>query len=135
MRQPIYLKSTEGRRYSMGPITAIFKSDGEETDGKYSISEWWLEPHTCGPGAHSHDEDDVFFVIEGEMFFLIGDQWKKAAKGDFVLVPGGVTHDFENRSDKKSGVLNLSAPGNFEQHMSSIVDWFKENPPKSPKDD
>lgn len=117
----------------MGPITAIFKSDGEETDGKYSISEWWLEPHTCGPGAHSHDEDDVFFVIEGEMHFLLQDKWIRASKGDFVLAPGGVVHDFENRSDKKSGVLNLSAPGNFEQHMEGIVAWFKENPPKIPK--
>jgi mannose-6-phosphate isomerase-like protein (cupin superfamily) len=131
MRQPIFLKPEEGRRYSMGPITAIFKADGSETDGKYSISEWWLEPHTCGPGAHSHEEDDVFFVIEGEMYFLIGDKWLQASKGDFILAPSGITHDFENRSDRKSGVLNLSAPGNFEQHMLSIVAWFKEHPPKS----
>jgi hypothetical protein len=38
----------------MGRIAAIFKADGTETQGRYSISEWWLEPRTQGPGAHSH---------------------------------------------------------------------------------
>jgi hypothetical protein len=52
----------------MGPVRAVFKADGhDETGGRYSISEWWLDPYTRGPGAHAHEEDDVFFVIEGTM--------------------------------------------------------------------
>jgi mannose-6-phosphate isomerase-like protein (cupin superfamily) len=125
---PIYLKPGEGRSYPMGRISALFKADGKETAGRYSISEWWLDPHTQGPGAHNHDEDDIFYVIEGVMSFLIGDEWSHAAKGSFVLVPAGVTHDFENRSDAKAGVLNFSVPGNFEQAMPSIAAWFKKHP-------
>ena len=53
-------------------ISAIFKADGVETGDRYSISEWWLEPHTQGPGAHSHPEDDVFYVIEGTMLSIDG---------------------------------------------------------------
>ena len=113
----------------MGRIAAVFKADGGETAQRYSISEWWLEPHTQGPGAHSHDEDDVFYVIEGTMSFLVGDEWLDAAKGAFVLVPGGATHDFENRSDARAGVLNFSAPGNFEESMADIARWFAEHPP------
>jgi hypothetical protein len=48
------------------------------------------------------------------------------------LVPGGVTHDFENRSAARAGMLNISYPGPFEQHMPAIVDWFVENPPREP---
>lgn len=40
----------------MGPLEAVLKADGAETTGGYSISEWWLEPYTKGPGAHAHDE-------------------------------------------------------------------------------
>jgi quercetin dioxygenase-like cupin family protein len=127
--KPIFLKPGEGRSYPMGRISALFKADGEETAGCYSISEWWLEPHTQGPGAHSHDEDDIFYVIEGVMSFLIADQWTHAAKGSFILIPAGMTHDFENRSDSKAGALNFSVPGNFEQAMPDIVSWFKEHPP------
>ncbi|MGQ0543748.1 MAG: cupin domain-containing protein [Betaproteobacteria bacterium] len=113
----------------MGRIAAVFKADGSETAAGYSISEWWLEPHTQGPGAHSHAEDDVFYVLEGTMSFRLGDEWLDASRGAFVLVPGGMTHDFENRGAVRAGVLNLSVPGNFERSMPEIARWFAEHPP------
>jgi mannose-6-phosphate isomerase-like protein (cupin superfamily) len=128
-RSPVVLAPGQGRRYAMGRMTSIFKADCDETANRYSISEWWLEPNTTGPGAHSHEEDDVFFVIEGTMSFLIGKKWVDAPAGSFVLVPGGVRHDFQNRSRKRAGALNISAPGGFEGHMPSIVEWFEEHPP------
>ena len=128
-REGIFLGPGEGRDYPMGGIRALFKADGPETADKYSISEWWLEAHTQGPGAHAHPEDDVFYVLEGTMSFLLGDRWIDAAKGAFVLAPGGMKHDFENRSDGRAGVLNLSIPGPFEPAMAGIAAWFKENPP------
>jgi mannose-6-phosphate isomerase-like protein (cupin superfamily) len=120
----------EGRAYPMGRISAVFKADGDETQGGYSISEWWLERNTQGPGPHSHAEDDIFYVIEGTMSFLIGDRWIDAPMGSFVLVPGGVTHDFQNRSSSRAGALNFSIPGDFEKDMPMIAEWFAENPPK-----
>jgi mannose-6-phosphate isomerase-like protein (cupin superfamily) len=125
----VVLLPGEGRSYPMGRISAVFKADGGETRRGYSISEWWLEPRTQGPGAHAHAEDDVFYVIEGTMSVLVGERWTSAPRGSFVLVPGGVTHDFENRSGSRAGVLNLSFPGGFEEHMPGIARWFAENPP------
>ncbi len=128
-RSPVVLRPGEGRQYPMGRIAAVFKADEAETGSRYSISEWWLEPHTQGPGAHSHEEDDVFYVLEGTMSLRIGDQWLDAERGSFVLVPGGVTHDFENRGEVRAGVLNVSVPGPFEPEMPAIAEWFKEHPP------
>lgn len=127
-RAPLHLAPGEGRHYNMGRIQSVFKADGAKTAGKYSISEWWLEPYTTGPGAHSHPEDDAFLVLEGTMSFLIGDEWIDAPKGSFVMALGGVTHDFENRGSVPAGVLNLSYPGNFEQHMPDIIGWYKQHP-------
>jgi mannose-6-phosphate isomerase-like protein (cupin superfamily) len=129
VREAVILRPGEGRVYPMGRISAIFKADGNETASRYSISEWWLEAHTQGPGPHSHPEDDVFFVIEGTLSFFVGDRWIDAPKGSFVLIPGGTTHDFENRSDARAGALNISAPGDFEAMMPGIAQWFLENPP------
>jgi mannose-6-phosphate isomerase-like protein (cupin superfamily) len=128
-RRVIVLEPGAGRTYAMGPITAVFKADGEETAARYSIAEWWLEPHTKGPGAHAHAEDDVFFVIAGTMSVLVDGRWIDAPKGSFVLVPGGVTHDFENRGSVRAGVLNVSVPGGFEDDMPSIARWFEAHPP------
>jgi mannose-6-phosphate isomerase-like protein (cupin superfamily) len=129
-RSAVVLSPGAGRSYDMGRISAVFKADGEETRSGYSISEWWLEPHTQGPGAHSHEEDDVFYILEGTLSVLIGDQWIEAPKGAFVLVPGGTTHDFENRGPVRAGLLNFSYPGDFEQHMPGIVEWFRDHPPR-----
>ena len=85
-----------------------------------------------GPGAHAHPEDDVFYVVEGTMSVLVSDRWVDAQPGSFVLIPGGTTHDFENRSRARAGVLNLSHPGVFELHMPAIADWFAEHPPGDP---
>ncbi len=98
-RKPVVLRPGEGRRYEMGGMHASFKADSHETGGMYNVSEWWLEAHTLGPGAHSHDEDDVFYVIEGTMDFFVDDRWIEAPAGSFVLVPGGTTHTFKNSSD------------------------------------
>jgi mannose-6-phosphate isomerase-like protein (cupin superfamily) len=127
-RHGIFLPPGGGRLYPMGRISSTFLADGAETDGKYSISEWWLDANTTGPGAHSHEEDDVFYVIEGTMSILVGDRWIDAPRGSFVLVPGGMTHDFENRSARRAGVLNFSAPGDFEPDMPEIAQWFAEHP-------
>ena len=128
-RAPVILAPGEGRAYPMGRIGAVFKADGAETRELYSISEWSLEPDTKGPGPHSHDEDDVFYVLEGTMSILVGDTWTHAPRGSFVLVPGGTTHDFENRGSVRATMLNVSAPGAFEPHMAGISDWFHEHPP------
>ena len=127
-RKAVNLGPGEGRSYAMGRTAAVFKADGAETDSRYSISEWQLAPHTQGPGAHAHPEDDIFFVSQGTMSLLVGTEWIHAVQGSFVLVPGGVTHDFENRSEAPAAVLNLSIPGAFEPHMPAIVEWFAENP-------
>ena len=129
MRKPIHLAPGAGRSYPMGRISSVFKADNDETGDRYSISEWWLEPNTQGPGAHSHDEDDVFYVIEGTMSFLLGDKWVDAPRGSFLIAPGGMKHDFENRSHARAGLLNFSVPGGFERDMPGIAQWFVDHPP------
>ena len=128
-RQPIVVRPGAGRPYEMGGMHARFLADGAETAGRYNVSEWWLEPHTLGPGAHSHDEDDVFYVLAGTMDFLVDDEWIAAPVGSFVLVPGGTTHTFKNSGDERTGALNIGAPGGFEAHMPDIVAYFDEHPP------
>ena len=113
----------------MSGMRAMFKADGDETGSMYNISEWWLDPHTDGPPAHQHDEDDVFYVIEGTVDFLVGEEWMSAPRGSFVLASGGVTHTFRNSSDEPAGFLNIGAPGGFEAEMPGIVAWFAEHPP------
>ena len=124
-RTPIILGPGEGRAYSLGTMSGIFKADEDETAATYSISEWWLAPHSSGPGPHSHQaNDDIFYVIEGVVRFLLGDRWIDAQKGSFLRIPPGIVHDFANATDSKAGLLNIYVPGGFEREMPELTDWF-----------
>ena len=128
-RKPVMLGLRQGRGYDCGAMSAVFKADGSETGDRYSVSEWWLQPHAKGPGAHSHEQnDEIFFVIEGRPSILVGETWFDAPLGSFVMIPATVTHDFENRTAARAGLLNVFIPGGFEGNMPDIVKWFQDNP-------
>jgi mannose-6-phosphate isomerase-like protein (cupin superfamily) len=123
----IFLPPGRGRSYRAGPMHAVFKADGAETQSLYCVSEWWLEAGDSGPGPHSHEDNiEIFYVIEGTMSFLAGEEWLEAPRGSFLRIPPGVTHDFANRGAERAGALNLFMPGGFEAMMPAIVDYFAE---------
>lgn len=124
----IALQPGSGREYHMGSLRAVFKADEEETRERFSVSEWWLDAQTEGPGAHAHDQnDEVFYVLSGTAAMRIGDAWVDAPAGSFFMIPARTTHDFANRTDAPVGLLNVFIPGGFERDMPSIVAWFREN--------
>lgn len=125
-RAPVIRRPGTGRPYDLARIQATFLADGEETTDGYAISEWWLEPDTAGPGSHQHEEDDVFYVLDGVVSFMVDGEWFDAPKGSLVIAPGGTPHDFENRTNERAGFLNISVPGGFEQQMPGIAAWFRE---------
>jgi len=118
IRKPWIVPAGQGRTYDMRRIQAVFKADGEETAGRYSISEWWLEPGTRGPGTHAHSDDHIFYVIEGALHFMIDGTWSRLEKGGYAVIPGGVPHDFQNRETVRSGFISFNAPGGFEPRMA-----------------
>jgi quercetin dioxygenase-like cupin family protein len=104
----LVLQPGAGRTYDCGTMTAIFKADENETAEKYSVSEWWLEPDCEGPHPHSHaDYDELFYVLEGTVSFLVGEEWMDACKGSFIRLPVNTTHSFTNKTDKKSRISQL----------------------------
>lgn len=127
-RQPLIIAPDQGRHYAIGRMSAVFKADGAETQLGYSISEWWLQPNTRGPGVHAHPDDHVFYIIEGTMSVQVAAQWTDVPRGSYVLIPGGTPHDFENRGTTRSGFISINVPGGFEDKMPYIVQALTENP-------
>jgi mannose-6-phosphate isomerase-like protein (cupin superfamily) len=68
--------------------------------------------------SHVHaDEDDAFYIVEGEMTFLLGDERVAAPPGTFVLVPPGVEHGFRNEQARPVRMLNIHAPAGFDRRI------------------
>lgn len=127
-RTPLIIPPDQGRRYEMGRMRAVFFADEAETDSRYSISEWWLEPRTKGPGAHSHEADHIFYVLAGTVSLVLDGERTEARRGTYVLIPAGVLHDFDNHGAEECGFISINMPAGFEQMMPQLVKWFRENP-------
>lgn len=127
-RKPLLVRPGEGRAYDMGRMRAVFFADGEETDDRYSISEWWLEARTEGPGVHSHPDDHIFCVLEGTLSLLIDGKRAEAPRGSYALIPGGVSHDFDNPGGEACRFISINVPAGFEQMMPKLVKWFADKP-------
>jgi quercetin dioxygenase-like cupin family protein len=68
--------------------------------------------------AHAHaDEDDSFYILEGELTFTLDGEDVVAPAGTFVLVPPGVEHGFRNDTDAPVRILNVHAPAGFDRRI------------------
>jgi mannose-6-phosphate isomerase-like protein (cupin superfamily) len=68
--------------------------------------------------AHLHaDEDDAFYIVDGQMTFLFSDQRVTAPPGTFVLVPPGVEHGFRNDEARPVRMLKIHAPAGFDRRI------------------
>ncbi|MFK7964046.1 MAG: cupin domain-containing protein [Burkholderiaceae bacterium] len=132
--KPLIVTPDAGRLYPMGPMSAVFKADLDETNSTLSVSEWWLEPDTEGPPIHQHSEAHLFYVLDGTLaVYVEGKDWFLAEKGSYIYIPGNTDHGFENRSGEKTGFMSINTPGGFERTLPHIVDYFQDNPLGSAK--
>ena len=106
----------------MGASEAIIKATGEDTGGSFFLSESVIEPGFPGPPPHTHERmHDMFYVLEGELTFRVGDEERPGPAGTFVCAPPGVVHTFSNRGDEPARLLNFSTPSGFEHYMRELA--------------
>ena len=68
--------------------------------------------------SHTHDEeDDSFFILEGELTFVLDAGEVAAPPGTFVLIPPGVEHGFRNEGEAPVRMLNIHAPAGFDRRI------------------
>ncbi|MCC6918521.1 MAG: cupin domain-containing protein [Alphaproteobacteria bacterium] len=60
-----------------------------------------------GPPPHSHDWDESFYVVSGDVAFGIGDQEMVATPGTLVHLPAGTTHWF--RFENKAEMISMTS--------------------------
>jgi quercetin dioxygenase-like cupin family protein len=94
-------------------ILWLIHASVQQTGGAYSLIEEFC-PKDSGPPPHYHDQDEGFYLLEGEITFQAGDQILKAQDGFSVSIPRGTVHSFRVDSEV-AHILNFYTPGGFEQ--------------------
>ncbi len=94
------LQTGQGRPlWHLGALLT-FKAVGAETNNEYWALEGLADRHMAVP-LHVHSrEDEIWYVLEGEITFIIGNDSRTGGPGTFVHIPRGVPHTFQIRSDR-----------------------------------
>ena len=95
------LKRAAGRRIDLGlgcptiKIGAPLSDQVGMVEGEVPSGGGFQIPHW------HEDLDEVFYVLEGEIEFLLDGHWRRAVAGSTVFVPAGTVHAFRNASDRR----------------------------------
>lgn len=101
----------EGKLLSARGSMMFFKATRASTDGAFSFMERTLPPGGRKPPPHIHtDCEEAFYVLDGEIEFVLGADSVIGRPGSFVHVPGGVSHTFGNVATAPSRLLIIHAP-------------------------
>jgi quercetin dioxygenase-like cupin family protein len=129
LRQP-----NEGQTVAVVGDVYRFMATGDDTDGKYAMLEAVVRPGG-GPPPHIHSrEEESFYVLEGEITFLVGDDRFVAKAGTFANMPVGSLHSFRNDTDKTARMIVSVAPAGLEKMFLEVgqpVAFGQQAPPPS----
>ena len=103
-----------------GGHTLMTKATDDDTRGAYAFQHMTVAPNFPWIPAHiHHNEDEAFYVLDGECAVRIGEQVHTLGAGTFALLPRGIAHSFANLGSVPAHVLVISSPG-------GIIRYFEE---------
>jgi len=95
---------------------------GEESGGAY-FSMLAIVPPQGGPPPHIHlNEDETFYVVEGQVDIRLEDELVTAGPGDFVNVPRGRVHNFHNPGPDPMRMILTFTPAGIEKFFEETLE-------------
>ncbi|MFF0154074.1 cupin domain-containing protein [Micromonospora sp. NPDC005203] len=86
--------------------------DPEHTDGALTSNRTLLKHGTAGAPPHLHTHSgELFFVLDGALEMLVGDQLHTLHTGDTLFVPPNTPHAFAPADGRDADFLVVITPG------------------------
>jgi quercetin dioxygenase-like cupin family protein len=105
--------------YWMQGILWTMLADRDDTGGRWSMMEQLMRKG-AGPPPHKHLwSDETFYILDGTITFLMGDEIKTAHKGAFVNIARNTRHGFRVDSDT-ARILNGYTPASMEAMLAEL---------------
>jgi quercetin dioxygenase-like cupin family protein len=96
---------------------------GDEPGEDYDLVELTIpqDPGVVPPHIH-HDDDEAFYVLEGELLLQVGDEQHELTAGSYAFGPRGVPHAYQNTGDGPARLLIIYTPGSFVSMMDELAE-------------
>jgi mannose-6-phosphate isomerase-like protein (cupin superfamily) len=110
-RDAFVVERGKGRPIHVLGNEIIVKISSRDTDGAFTVFEGQTRP-LAGPPLHRHsDQDEWWYILEGEYRFEVDGREIYASAGATVFAPRGSRHTFQNIGTATGRTLTTVVPG------------------------
>jgi quercetin dioxygenase-like cupin family protein len=101
-------------------LTATTKLTSDQT-GSISIVEHVFSARTLVPPHRHTREDEISYVVEGEIGFRSDGREVALGAGGYIVKPRGELHSMWNATDNAARMIEIIAPGGFENYFVELA--------------
>jgi quercetin dioxygenase-like cupin family protein len=117
VQQPVLTPPQGGETVtSSGGSSVEIKVESSQTGGEYATVLWTLRAGE-EPPLHTHSqEDELLYVVQGQLIARVGDTRVEVGPGAYAALPRGVPHSIEVVGDQATLLLSF-VPGGLERFL------------------
>jgi mannose-6-phosphate isomerase-like protein (cupin superfamily) len=132
--KPFTVKVGEARFGVHTPFRGVNPNDlkisKKDTDGAAAMFEY-IGTEKTGPSLHIHlKQDEIFYVVEGEYLFKVGDEKSILKSGDSIFLPRLIPHTWLQLSDKGKLIYWVTPAGKMEDFFLKLNSLTKPPTPE-----
>ena len=120
-------ESRSGQHLKMKGVTLNvldLKISSKDTDGALAVFEQTGHTPKGGPPLHLHlFQDEMFYVVEGDYLFQVGEEKYQLSAGDTIFLPRKVQHAFVQLTDKGRLIVTYQPAGKMEEFFKKTDAW------------
>jgi mannose-6-phosphate isomerase-like protein (cupin superfamily) len=105
-------------------VTARVVARSAQTNGAFGMIEAVYPPGQGFPMHIHHNEDEIQYIVEGNLLIVAGDQRIVAGPGDFFYGPRNIAHGFRSIGNVPARFLEGYLPGGFEGMFTSPMEML-----------
>jgi len=134
-QEPVVVLPNSGEQLKIAGSQTFHKIKSSATNGVFSVIEF-VTPPGKGVALHVHErEDELVYLLEGEIEVTLGNQKMKAVPGVMALLPRGIPHGFTNIGNKPSRLLDTILPGQFDNYFVELAALYAAGDPSQEQAD
>ena len=104
------------------------KISGKDTNGDLAIFEQTSLSQGRGTPLHVHHlQDEVFYVVDGQYYFQVGDDKYHLNAGESIFLPRKVPHAWTQVSERGKMIVTFQPAGKMEEFFVTMS-GLKDNP-------
>jgi quercetin dioxygenase-like cupin family protein len=125
------LAKEEGQATWFLGVPTFIKATDEQTGGAFGLIEQIVQVGDESPYHIHYAEEEIFFVLEGELTFISGERQMVGTAGSYTYLPRDIPHGFKVTGDKPARFFILTLPAGFEQF---VLEMSEPKPSAEPPD-